>query len=372
MTLENVLVVGGGITGSVAAIALAQKGVTVSLIEKSSRWIGVGHGLTVQGNALKVFQQIGALERILEKAHPFSRLEICHADGHVMTVLDTPRTGGAALPATAGVLRSDLQTVLMDMIHELGIEVRLDTRLESFANHDDSVEVVLSTGETKSYDFVIAADGIRSTARELLGLPQVPAPTGMGIWRVVTERTPEMDVSAVYYHGPEYKAGYTPISDSLCYAYVLTDPVRPDNGLSDCDEMKRLLSGYHGHMDNVRENLTDADFMNFQPIEWLLVDEPWHRGRVIAIGDAVHACPPLIAQGAAQCSEDALLLADYLTRDGDLETLLTEYEERRMPRVTLVVDASLQLVEWELHPETPDADPGALMGSSLAALTNAA
>jgi 2-polyprenyl-6-methoxyphenol hydroxylase-like FAD-dependent oxidoreductase len=194
----------------------------------------------------------------------------------------------------------------------------------------------------------------------------------MGIWRSVVPRTPEMSLSGLYYHGPEYKVGFTPISDELCYAYVLTKPERPDNGLTDAEEMRRLLDGYGGDVPFIRDHITDETFLNFQPIEWLYVDGPWHKGRVIAIGDAVHACPPLIAQGAAQCAEDALLLADYLTRDGDIETLFTEYEARRKPRVKLVVDASLQLVDWELHPETPGADPGGVMLRSLQALAEPA
>lgn len=374
MSVRTVVVVGGGVTGTVTAIALAQRGVAVTLIERSAQWQGVGHGITVQGNALKVFHQIGALDRMLEHAYPFNRVDVCHADGHVLASIDTPRTGGPELPATMGALRSDLQTVLVDMIHDLGVEVRLGVEMDSFEQDDDGVTVTLTDGSTLAADLVVAADGIKSRTRPMLGIEEDKAPTGMGIWRVVTKRTPAMDAAAVYYHGPHFKAGFTPISDDLCYAYVLTTPERPDNGLSDIETIRSMLSGYHGHLDDVRESLTEGDYLSFQPIEWLYVDGPWHRGRVIAVGDAVHACPPLIAQGAAQCTEDALLLAEHVTAPevttaAALDDALTAFEARRKPRVKLVVDASMQLVEWELHPETPDADPAALMGSSLHALT---
>lgn len=372
MSVTHVLVVGGGVTGTVAAIALAQKGVTVTLVERSPVWYGVGHGITVQGNALKVFRSIGALDRMLEKAHPFNNLELRRADGELITRLDTPHTGGPDLPATMGALRSDLQSVLVAMIHELGIDVRLGTELESFENHADHVTATLSGGTRLDVDLIVAADGIRSHARGLLGIPDVPKPSGLGIWRVVTAREPHMNVAAVFYGGPEYKAGYTPISDTQCYAYVLTAPTRPDNGLSDAAEMKRLLEGYHGAFDSIREAISEDDYLNFQPIEWLFAEGPWHQGRVIAVGDAVHACPPLIAQGAAQGVEDALLLADYATREGDIDDLLTQFERRRKPRVKIVVDASLQLAEWEIHPDTPGADPGAVMGRSLTALSEPA
>lgn len=373
MTIHKVLVVGGGITGTVAAIAMKQKGLDVTLIEVSPVWFGVGHGITVQGNALKCFQEIGALDRILEKAHPFVDLQMRHADGRILTTIQTPRTGGPDLPPTMGALRSDLQAVLLEMINELGIEVRLGTEMTAFENHADSIDVTFRDGSHESFDLVVAADGIKSRTRKLVGSKHDKKPTGLGIWRVVTQRTPEMDCAAVFHHGPEYKAGYTPISDELCYAYVLTDPVRPDNGLSDVDELKRLLAGYHGPFDEIRANITADNIMNFQPIEWLYVDdEPWHYGRLILIGDAVHACPPLIAQGAAQCCEDAVLLADYITRDGDIETLLTDYETRRKNRIGGVVQASLQLASWELNPDQEGIDTAGLMGGALQALTQPA
>ena len=368
MTVSSVLVVGGGITGCIAAISLAQRGVEVTLVERAPQWYGVGHGITVQGNALSVFRELGVLEDILAKGHGFDQVRMRRADGTDLATITVARTGGADLPATMGALRSDIQDVLVAKIRELGIEVRLGTELTGFHNVDSHVEAGLSDGRVENYDLIIAADGIKSATRRLLGIPEDKSPTGMGIWRAVVKRKPDMNISGLYYHGPEYKVGFTPISDELAYAYVLTRPERPDNGLSDAEEMRRLLAGYAGDVPFIRDQITEETFVNFQPIEWLFVDGPWHRGRVVAVGDAVHACPPLIAQGAAQCSEDALLLADYITREGEIEVLLREFEERRKPRVKLVVDASLQLVEWEIHPETPGADPGGVMERSLRAL----
>jgi len=372
VTAKNVLVVGGGITGTIAAIALAQKGTTVTLIEISHRWFGVGHGITIQGNALKMLDSIGALSRITT-GFGFNGLDICDASGAVLARTTMPRTGGDQYPAAMGLLRSELQTTLVGMCTELSVDVRLGTEMMSFENIEDGVIVTLSDGTVEQYDLVIAADGIKSKTRTMLKIDHDKKPTGLGIWRTVSERTPEMDHASVYFNGPAYKAGFTPISESHCYAYVLTDPARVSNGLSDAQEMKRLLEGYHGDFDFIREHLSEDNFLNFQPIEWVFVDDqPWHEGRVVLIGDAVHACPPLIAQGAAQCSEDAVLLSEYVSRDGDLDSLLTEFTKRRKPRVRAVVEASLQLADWELHPGTPGADPAALMGSSLAALAQPA
>jgi 2-polyprenyl-6-methoxyphenol hydroxylase-like FAD-dependent oxidoreductase len=86
----------------------------------------------------------------------------------------------------------------------------------------------------------------------------------------------------------------------------------------------------------------------------------------------VHACPPLIAQGAAMCTEDAIVLASLLADTNDIDGALTTFMRRRIPRVTMVVNNSLKLADWEIHPETPGADPAAIMESTLAALLDPA
>mgnify|MGYP000662135421 CR=1 FL=1 len=374
MSVKNVLVVGGGITGTVAAVALAQRGVKVTLVERSPEWYGVGHGITLQGNALRVFNEIGAFKKMAEHGHGFDDVAMFTAGGHLINRMPAAKTGGPDLPSTMGALRSDIQTVLVDMIHDLGVEVRLGTELVNFENHENSVTAHLSDGSKQEFDLIIAADGIKSAARKLLGIHHDKKSSGLGIWRVVTQRTPEMDCSGLAFGGPQYKAGYTPISKDLCYAFVLTKPVRDDNGLSDADEMRRLLEGYHGHWDYIRDNIKDDDYMNFQEIEWLFVDDqPWHQGRVIAIGDAVHACPPLIAQGGAVCSEDALLLAMAVTKDGDIEQQLTEYTEARKARVGIVVKNTLALVDLEIKggPESGQ-EAGKIMGMTLGAMAQPA
>lgn len=372
MSVSSVLIVGGGITGCVSAISLAQRGVDVTLVERSPVWVGVGHGITVQGNALKVFREIGVLDTILDRGHGFDKIRMRGADGADITTITAARTGGTDLPATLGALRSDIQRVLQDRIRELGIDVRLGTSLVGFHSVDNHVEAQLAGGQVENYDLIIIAEGIKSTTRKLIGITEEKQPSGMGIWRAVVPRKPDMDVSSLYLNGPVYKVGFTPISETLCYAYVLTTPDRPNNGLSDAEEMRRLLDGYGGDVPFIRDQINEDTVLSFQPIEWLYVDSPWHQGRVIAIGDAVHACPPLIAQGAAQCTEDALILTEYLTQDGDLEDLLTTYEKRRKPRVKLVVDASMELVQREMYPDTPGEHPGVIMDRSLAALAEPA
>jgi 2-polyprenyl-6-methoxyphenol hydroxylase-like FAD-dependent oxidoreductase len=372
--IQSVAVLGGGISGSVAAVALARQGTVVDLIEIATDWRGVGHGITLQGNALRALEQIGVADEVIAHGYPFNRLRLLKADGELLIDLETARTGGDHLPSTVGSLRSSLQQILCDAVHASGVTVRLGLSATALDQDDDGVDITFSDGTRAHYDLVIGADGIRSRTRAMIGIDTVPQPSGMSIWRIGAPRPAAMTCAEVYYGGPRYKAGYSPIAQDQCYAYMLDEMLdresfgdRPAAAI-----LRERSAGYGGIWGQIRAGLRDDTPVNYQWIEWLLVDGPWHRGRVVLIGDAVHACPPLIAQGAAMCVEDAVVLAEILGREPDPEVALGRFAERRLPRVRRVVEASLQLVEWEIHPDRPGADPAGVMTRTLASLVEPA
>ncbi|MFT4219047.1 MAG: FAD-dependent monooxygenase [Microbacterium sp.] len=371
MPVRSALVVGGGFTGLTTAIALAQRAVRVSLVDRTAAWARVGHGLTIQGNALRVFREIGVIDEVLAVGQPEESVTLTLSDGTVLSELNTPRTGGDDLPATIGALRPDLHEILVTKATSVGVEIRLGLELTGHESHGDSATSVLSDGTTETWDAIVIAEGIKSRTRPTLGITEERSPSGLGIWRAVTDRTPQMTGGIGFPlsdDGGAFKVGYTPVSATQCYVFVLCRPQRPDNGLDGWQEVRRLMAGFHGEYDFLRESIGPDTFLNFQEIEWIFADQPWHRGRVIALGEAVHAVPPLIAQGAAQCLEDALLFAEHVTREGDWEQQLADFYARRIPRLKGVVDASLQLARWEQNPGDPDADPARVMAAALAAL----
>ncbi|GGN92581.1 FAD-dependent oxidoreductase [Actinoplanes lobatus] len=370
MTTSRVLVVGGGITGGVLALGLAQRGVRVILAELRGALGGVGHGITLQGNALQAFHTVGIYDELAEHGFAFGKLRMFRADGVPMMEMPTPPMGGDAVPPTMGALRADLADILARRVVDAGVDVRLGCTVTALDDRGDHVVATLSDGTEETVDLVVGADGIRSRVRSMIGIDAQPKPVGMGIWRVVAKRPDAMDCSGLYYGGPKYKAGYTPISDSLCYAFLLEENLdrsfvgeHPNGKI-----MKEHGQGYGGIWGQVRDSLADDAIVNYQHIEAILIDGPWHRGRVIVIGDAAHACPPLIAQGAAMCAEDAVVLAEMLTAGPGVDEVLPAFHARRFPRVRMVLDNSLTLAQWEIHPDTPGADPGRIMGQTLGAL----
>lgn len=373
MSVRNALIVGGGFTGLTTAVALAQRGVEVTLVDRAQAWARVGHGLTIQGNALRVFREIGIIDEVLAVGQAENAVTLYFADGRVMAELPTPRTGGEDLPATIGALRPDLHEILVRKAESLGVRIRLGLELASFEDKGDAATAVLSDGTAETWDVVVVAEGIKSQTRPKLGITADRAPSGLGIWRAVTSRLPEMTGGMGYPFDDSgaFKVGYTPVSETQCYIFVLCAPQRPDNGLEGWQEVQRLMANFHGPFDYLRESIGPDTFLNFQEIEWIFVEEPWNKGRVVALGETVHAIPPLIAQGAAQCVEDALLFAEHVTAEGDFDAQIAAFHARRIPRVKGVVDATMLLAKWELDPGAPDADPGRVIGQALGALVSA-
>ena len=125
--VKKVVIIGGGITGGVLALGLRQRGVEVVLVDQRTELGGVGHGITLQGNALKAFDAVGLYERLKERGFAFSHLRMKTPDGHVIAEMPTPPMGGPDLPGTMGAVRGDIADLLEEMVEEAGVDVRLGT-----------------------------------------------------------------------------------------------------------------------------------------------------------------------------------------------------------------------------------------------------
>ncbi|MFF1271828.1 FAD-dependent oxidoreductase [Streptomyces marokkonensis] len=368
---RRVLVIGGGAAGNAVTILLRRAGLTVDLVEARDDWNATaGSGITLQGNALRVLRELGVWEQVEASGFGFGSVGITAPDGTVLHAQDDLRTGGDDLPATVGMQRPRLQRILIDAVRASGATVRLGTTAEILDQDTDGVSVHLSDGTEHRYDLVVAADGLGSRTRAAIGITDKPEPTGMAIWRIAAPRPAGVVRTDLAYGGPAYIAGYCPTSGTTLYAYVVEAnrdraSIPPE---SYADEMRRLTSSYGGHWPEITEHITDPAKVNYTWFDRLLVEGSWHRGRVVLVGDAAHCCPPTLAQGAALSLEDAWVLSQMLTgSDAWDDALLQAYHERRIARVRPVVEASVQIGQWQLD-GVRDADVPGLMGRTMTML----
>ncbi|GHF41637.1 2-polyprenyl-6-methoxyphenol hydroxylase-like FAD-dependent oxidoreductase [Amycolatopsis bartoniae] len=371
--VHDVLVVGGGLAGAATAIALADGGVAVDLVEINPGIAALGSGITLQGNALRELRKLGVWERVRAAGYGFDSLGLRAPDskGTLLAEFPDARTGGPDLPATLGMPRPDLARILHERAVEAGVRIRFGVTVTGL--DPEGAEVSFSDGSSARYDLVVGADGIRSSVRRLLGIDLDTRATGMGIWRAFGPRPASVTRTDLFYGGPCYIAGYCPTGENSLYAYVVED-ARDRSGLSPQERlatMRELASAYHGPWDDIRATLTDPSRVHYTWFETHVLPAPWHRGRVVLIGDAAHSCPPTLAQGGAQALEDAAVLTELLLAADSLDDALWQaFTDRRYARAAAVVAASVQLGQWLLDSEQGDV-PG-LMGRVAALVTEPA
>jgi len=368
--VEKVLVIGGGVAGTATAILLAEAGVECDLVEVADGVSALGSGITLQANALRVLRRVGILDECMVEGADSTTLRLRAPDTNatvLVTMADNHQPDG--LPNAIGMYRPTLAALLAKRGEQVGVTFRYGTTVQGLRQDDDGVDVTQSDGSHMRYDLVVAADGLRSPTRALLGVHVESRPLGMGIWRVFAPRPADVPTGELYYGGHCYIAGYTPTSSTTMYAFLVEDArdrsqVTPEQKIT---IMRELASHYHGPWDEIRESITDPEQIHYTQFEEHLLDGPWNRGRVVFIGDAAHTCPPTLAQGAALALEDAMVLTELLLAAPQVDDdLWAGFHARRLERVKVVVDGSVQLARWQLDRVQGDV-PG-LMGR-VAAVT---
>lgn len=352
--VKKVLVIGGGFSGTCAAIQMRKIGIDVELVETDRDWRPIGAGITINGFALRALAVVGVLPQFAEKGYCSDGVDVFTASGALMLSAPTPRPQGAAPGVTgySGIMRPELCRILANAARASGVRVRLGVASTSFDQTADEVRVGFDDGSTSSYDLVVAADGVYSRTRKAL-FPDAPQPayTGQGVWRAVVPRPARIERCSVFM-GDRVKLGFNPVSPDQMYMFLTEDRAVnervPDEEL--VPQLKALLQPFTAPLvEELRPALFGPDSnIAYRPLEGLLMPQPWARGRVVLIGDAVHATTPHLGAGAGIGIEDAVVLAEELARDGSLPEALERFQQRRWERCRLVVHNSGRLGEIEI------------------------
>ncbi len=344
----SILVVGGGIGGLTAAIALRQRGFDVEIIEKDPTWSVYGVGIIQQGNVLRAIDALGILDRYVDAGVGFDAVEVFTPDGTKVARVPSHRLL-EHYPANLGVSRRAIQKVLRDAAKEAGATIGLGVTADVIQDDGAAVQVGFSDGKHRIFDLVVGADGIYSQTRAIV-FPEAKAPafTGQAVWRYNFPRPTDLDALQVY--NGRIGAGLVPISVDTMYLYLTT--AEPDNPRFPGDqlaaEMRAKTASCAPAIRELGKQIISDDDVVYRPLETLLVEGPWHKGRVALLGDAVHATTPHLGQGAGLAIEDSLVLADELARHDDVDNALAAYRERRFDRCAYIVRSSLAICMGQL------------------------
>ena len=364
MPVQKVLIVGGGIGGMATAIRLREAGANVTLIDVDPEWRVYGAGITITGPTLRAYNRLGLIDDIGAQGAITSGSRIFRFDGLHLRDLDEPALE-EGLPATGGIMRPVLHRIMQARVKSCGTTVRLGLSVSAATSDDDGVNVTFTDGSGDRYDLVVGADGIYSGIRKLAFAHAVtPKATGQGCWRIVTTRPPMLDRGEMYFGG-EHTAGITPCGPDSVYLWLLTphtDPrIIPDDELRTM--MRAYLAPFGGSAGWMRDQIDDATWINYRPLEAAIQPGPWHNGRIVLVGDAVHATTPHLASGAGMAVEDALVLSEELAMDRPVEDSLAAYTARRFERCRDIVETSVSVGAMQLVHASPDQIGGVIGGA---------
>ena len=369
----KVLVVGGGIGGLSTTLALRGHGFEVDVVERDPAWGVYGVGIIQPGNALRALDSLGLAAACVEAGAPIRGDRTWLADGETPIAAHEwpPLVDG--LPPGNGLTRPKLHEILTTWTLASGADVRTGVTFTEFLPSDEQVDVAFTDGERRRYDLVIGADGLYSKVREVLFGPNVkPRFTGQVCWRYNLPRIDRLEEIWMFF-GPDGSAGFVPLGEDLMYILTIETPIPDWREAIERDGAaavyRQRLAPFSGPVAEVREQIVDDDAIVVRPIENIIVPPPWHRGRIVLVGDAAHGATPHCGQGAAQAIEDGIVLAEELAKDVAVTEALEAFSARRYERCRAIVEGSEKVGQWEQDhslPIDPDATRNAVIMTASA------
>ncbi|PIE14632.1 MAG: monooxygenase [Rhodobacterales bacterium] len=345
MTLngKQITVVGGGIGGLAAAVAMAQRGGRVTVLEQAEAITEVGAGLQIGPNGYTVLRALGLGDALAAKSVRATGVRLLDGvSGQQVFALDFQRFRPDQHYYM--VHRADLIDVLAEAARAAGVEIRLSQRLESVAFDQNQAQLQMADGQVLMPELFICAGGLHSKLRPVINGKREPFFTKQVAWRMVIPALGgEAPMAQVFMgHGK----------------HLVTYPLRGGELINVVAVQERDIwaaEGWNYKTDPAELSYVFGDFCDevqalFERVEdvylWGLFRHPvaarWHQGNAALLGDAAHPTLPFMAQGAVMALEDAWVLADALDQDTPVEQALASYQNRRRQRAAAVVEAANQ------------------------------
>ncbi len=324
----RVAVVGAGIGGLAVASGLQRAGAEVIVLEQAARFLPRGSGLSLFANGFAALRSLGLEEPV----------RAIVADGPPSVPFGTHRPDGTRLAVLAPATVAELRVVDRTELHRALLQglapdtVRPGIRVEALSR--ETLDLGPS-GLLEGWHVLVGADGLRSRVRGSHAGDPGPAYCGYGAWRGITDGPVDLPFAGESL-GCGERFGYSPLRDGRVYWFGVRPSVADD--LPEAGELTERYGDWHGPIPELIA-ATDPQHIGYQPVERLAHPlRTYARGPAVLVGDAAHAMPPTLGQGANLALEDAAVLVSLLqplARDPDpreVPTRLAAYDKARRPR----------------------------------------
>ena len=317
--MKQYTILGGGIAGLTAAIALKQKGMRVTVFEAAAEIKPLGAGLLLAANAVKGYERLGIAEKIIARGRLLPTFSILDQQGRVITSADAEKIGQKYGLHNFAIHRAELHTALLAELEP--DQVQTGKRVTGFEHlNDGTIELHFSDDSTHRTDVLIVAEGIHSAIRRQLLPESEPRYAGYTCWRAVIDTPSALTGLSVASEtwGTDGRFGIVPLAGDKIYWFACINARQNDPLLRDYKvvDLQRVLQHFHQPVRTILENTRDADLI-WNDIIDLKPIRRFAFGDIVLIGDAAHATTPNMGQGACQAIEDAIVLADELGKHAD-------------------------------------------------------
>jgi 2-polyprenyl-6-methoxyphenol hydroxylase-like FAD-dependent oxidoreductase len=368
--VSTALIIGGGIAGLSSAIALSRIGVACEVVEKNNPKEGASIGLT--GQVVNALDELGLYDLVYNAGHPF------HHDSGAASLRDSTGTLLSAFPKPTntdaklgvGIYRPALIDLMTKVAVELGVKVISGATFTKIDNGSNGVTVSLTTGEQRTYDILLGADGIASETRRVL-FPDATEPSYSGQWSIRWMAPGPPVEPESWYSSPVGRMGFYSLPEGIVYCPSVFN-VPDDKRMTDKDVhdlFRSLLDSMTAPaIVELRSRLKSDSVLIGRPFKWILLPDPWYSNRALLVGDAAHATTAHLGMGGGMALEDAVVLAQCIKDANTVEDAFKAFMTRRFERVALVVNNSVKLSNLEQE-DAPPAETMAVIGKARAAIS---
>ena len=335
----NVVIIGAGIGGLTAGVALEQAGYRVEIYDRVSQLRPAGAGISMWSNGVKVMNRLGLGDRVAKIGGQMDLMQYRTLNDELLNNIDLhpliEQVGQRPYP----VSRTDLQQLLLQSFSG---KVTLNAKCVAVEQDQQSATAIFEDGSRATGDLVIAADGVRSVIRnQILGQAIEPRYAGYVNWNGLVPASADLIPvnSWVIYVGEHKRVSMMPISDDRFYFFFDVPipkgtPLHPDGIRA---ELTQYFTGWCQPVQNLIQRI-NPDQTNRIEIHDVEPIDRFTDGRVALLGDSAHTTTPDLGQGGCQAMEDAEVLTRYLiTTNLGVADALKRYEAERKDRTSAIV-----------------------------------
>ncbi|MCK8462354.1 FAD-dependent monooxygenase [Aliiroseovarius sp. S1339] len=337
---QKFTILGAGIGGLTAAVALARRGAKVTVLEQAPAITEVGAGLQISPNGVRVLDALGLGDEARARATRGNGVWLRDGiSGHEVIDFNFDKVA----PDATFLLfhRADLIDLLAEAAREAGVDIRCGMTVEAVTPSLTTATVKIAGEAAREMGFIIGADGLHSVVSPALNGARAPFFTGQVAWRATVPATGREPTEATVFMGPGRHMVTYPLRQGKMVNLVAVEEraTWADEGWNHTDNPDNLRRAFAGFCDDAQALLERVETVHLWGLFRHPVAQNWHYGQSVLLGDAAHPTLPFMAQGAVMAMEDAWVLASCLDRYG-VDEGPARYQALRHARCERIVEAA--------------------------------